>query len=63
MKQLYTINFHGRHVGAIGLSDNYVTTRMAETPNDAILACYDAFDHIHGARVYLDGKLVQTWVK
>lgn len=61
---LYTINFHGKRLGAIGLSENFVTKREANSPDEAIAACYDAFEHIHGPRVYLDGKLVQAgWPK
>lgn len=47
----FEITFTGRRIGAIGIFYVIRATRQAETPEAAILALYDEYEHIQGPRV------------
>lgn len=50
MKQ-YRITFGGRIKGAIGLSYSISAIRSAESPETAVLALYDDYEHISFPKV------------
>jgi hypothetical protein len=43
----YEITFTGRKLGAIGIFYTITARHKAATPQDAILALYDEYEHIH----------------
>lgn len=42
----YRISFQGRRAGAIGILEHFTATREAGTPEAAILALYNEYEHI-----------------
>ncbi len=62
--QQYIIHFHGRRVGAIGIMSAYKAVREATTPDEAIKALYNEYEHISSPMVYIGANIVQTgWSK
>lgn len=57
-KQVYTIKFSGRRAGALGVNQMFVTSRMGESPDEAVDALYDAFENITSVVVMQDNKVV-----
>lgn len=43
----YAITFTGRHIGAIGIFEQFHTLRFATSPEDAINQLYENYEHIH----------------
>ena len=52
----YTIDFTGRTKGADGISYRIIAEREAPNAEAAILALYDAYEHIHLPRPRLTGE-------
>ena len=61
----FIVRFSGVTRGALGIRERQTVTVSAETPKQAILACYETHEHISGPCVYrraLDGEIVTVQI-
>ncbi len=47
----WVFRFYGRTLGAIGVSREYIGVTVADTHDEAILALYNMWEHIHSCRL------------
>lgn len=52
MNKRYKVEFIGKQKNAIGAFHPIVSCREADSPNDALMDCYNEYEHIHQPRVF-----------